>query len=332
MPRKVIFKLDICDRLKLQNIAARCENWRERQRANTLIRLDDGLSRQEVANEVGIDVRTVGLTCMHWIAKGVNALKDALRPGAPKKITENQVEKLIEAATLEPLTARELLIKHIEGGGTPVHVNTIKGTLKREKFVWKRTRSSLKKKRNEAAFKASQIEIAALREQAEKGELVLAYCDEAGFSQVHPNRSAWTPVGETHLIEATRGKRLNVLAAMLSTGDLCSTTSWEPTKAENFKEFVIKLKQKVGTKLTIIIDNASIHKAKTIKSTMEILENEGVKLYFVPPYSPELNRIEKLWHLMKYTWMSVKGRTSQTLEDDVNEILNNFGSKYIYSF
>ena len=43
---------------------------------------------------------------------------------------------------------------------------------------------------------------------------MLAYLDEAGFSQVHPNRSACTPTGERHLIEAKRGKRLNVLAAM----------------------------------------------------------------------------------------------------------------------
>ena len=84
--------------------------------------------------------------------------------------------------------------------------------------------------------------------------------------------------------------------------------------------------------LVIIVDNASIHKAKAIKSTMEILENEGVQLYFLPPYSPELNRIEKLWHLMKYTWMSVRSRDSHTLKKDVDEILTNFGEKYQFSF
>ena len=31
----------------------------------------------------------------------------------------------------------------------------------------------------------------------------------------------------------------------------------------------------------------------------------GVKLYFLSPYSPELNRIETLWHLMKHKWMAV---------------------------
>jgi len=171
-----------------------------------------------------------------------------------------------------------------------------------------------------------------LRQQAASGEMVLGYCDEAGFSQVHPNRSAWTPVGERHLIEAKRGMRLNVLAAMLSTGELFSAKIWQSTTAEIFTGFVGLLKEHVGKKLTLIIDNASIHKAKATRHLMNVLEKQGVTLYFLPPYSPELNRIEKLWHLMKYTWMSVKCRNSQALENDVDEILNNFGSKYKFAF
>jgi transposase len=188
------------------------------------------------------------------------------------------------------------------------------------------------KKRNEDAFRAAQVEIEGLRAQAAAGEMVLAYCDEAGFSQVHPNRSAWTPKGERHLIEAKRGKRLNVLAAMLSTGELFSAKIWQSTTAEIFAGFIGLLKEHVGKIITIIIDNASIHKAKATKLVMNLLETQGVTLYFLPPYSPELNRIEKLWHLMKYTWMSAKCRDSKTLETDVDDILDNFGSKYKFSF
>jgi hypothetical protein len=156
------------------------------------------------------------------------------------------------------------------------------------------------KKRDEAAFRAAQVEIEGLRAQAAAGEIVLAYCDEAGFSQVHPNRSAWTPKGGRHLIEAKRGKRLNVLAAMLSTGELFSAKIWQSTTSEIFAGFIGLLKEHVGKKITIIIDNASVHKAKATKQVMNLLEKQGVTLYFLPPYSPELNRIEKLWHLMKY--------------------------------
>ena len=65
---------------------------------------------------------------------------------------------------------------------------------------------------------------------------------------------------------------------------------------------------------------------------LKVLERQGLKLYFLPPYSPELNRIEKLWHKMKYEWMSFKSRDAQTLEADVEEVLAGFGEKYTLDF
>jgi transposase len=107
--------------------------------------MDDGLSMREVSEIVQIDIRTVGLTRMYWLKHGYESLVDAPRSGAPKKITTEQLEKILEAAKDAPLTAKALLAMHIDTGGTPVHVNTITKALKSAEFVWKRTRASLKK-------------------------------------------------------------------------------------------------------------------------------------------------------------------------------------------
>ena len=160
----------------------------------------------------------------------------------------------------------------------------------------------------------------------------MAYVDEAGFSQVHPNRSAWTRRGHRHLIEAKRGKRLNVLAALISNGELFSTKFWQATTAEIFSGFLCGLKNHVGKPLTVILDNASIHKAKSEKDIHRHLNKNGVTLYFLPPYSPELNKIERLWHKMKYTWMAPKCRDSAALEADIDSILSNFGSDFKFGF
>ena len=161
---------------------------------------------------------------------------------------------------------------------------------------------------------------------------MLAYVDEAGFSQVHPNRSAWTPRGKRHLIEAKRGRRLNVLAALISTGDLFSAKLWQPATADLFGGFLGLLKNHVQKPMTVILDNASIHKSKKIQPLIKLLESQGLTFYFLPPYSPELNRIERLWHKIKHTWMDVKCRDSATLEADIENIFSNFGSKFIFSF
>ena len=180
----------------------------------------------------------------------------------------------------------------------------------------------------------AQEEIELMREQAAAGDMVLAYVDEAGFAQVHPNRSAWTPQGACRLIEAKRGKRLNVLAAMLSTGGLFSAKLWQTTNSDAFVGFIGLLKEHVKKRLTVILDNASIHKSKANAHIINFLAAQGVTLYFLPPYRPELelNRIENLWHLMKHSWMAVKCRNSAILEKDVTEILVNFGTKYTLDF
>lgn len=182
------------------------------------------------------------------------------------------------------------------------------------------------------AFDQARQDISRLRAQAQAGEIELAYVDEAGFAQTHPNRSAWTPVGEQHRIHAARGKRLNVVAALLSSGKVFSAKLWCTFNAKLFIGFVGLLQKQTDKPLTIILDNASIHKAKAIAPHLKYLRSQGVTLYFLPPYSPELNRIEKLWHLMKHTWMAVKHRDPSTLEADVDEILNNFGTTYNMAF
>lgn len=47
----------------------------------------------------------------------------------------------------------------------------------------------------------------------------------------------------------------------------------------------------------VVIDNASFHKSVTIR---ELIEQAGCKLLFLPPYSPELNKIEKFWARLKH--------------------------------
>jgi transposase len=171
-----------------------------------------------------------------------------------------------------------------------------------------------------------------LIDQAKRGEIELAYVDEAGFALAQPNRNAWTQIGERHMIDACRGRRLNLLGALLSSGELFAVKLWETTTAPLFAGFLGLLTEQVGKPLTVILDNASVHTAKAIQPLLKVLAHKGLKLYFLPPYSPELNRIELLWHKMKYEWMEFKARDAETLEADIDKILAGFGSDYGMTF
>ena len=144
MARKTL-KLDDPSRKRLEMIVKRGENWRERERAQTLLLLDEGIFSENVAERLGIHVRTVRSTHSQWLESGLASLGDRARSGAPRKLTREHIERLVAWATAKPLTAPALLGYHKEQGGSHVHLNTLVGTLKACGLVWKRTRYSLKK-------------------------------------------------------------------------------------------------------------------------------------------------------------------------------------------
>ena len=145
MPRVYILSLLFGDRKFLENVIARGKNWRHRERAETLLLLDDGMPTDDVARQLGIHSRTVRTTRKSWIKEGISSLADLARSGAPKKISPEQLAKIVAAANAEPLSAKQLLAKHVEDGGLPVRLNTLRSALKASGMVWKRTRHSLKK-------------------------------------------------------------------------------------------------------------------------------------------------------------------------------------------
>ncbi|MDZ4238338.1 MAG: transposase, partial [Hydrogenophaga sp.] len=104
-----------------------------------------------------------------------------------------------------------------------------------------------------------------MRDQAQAGAIELVYFDESGFAQVHPNRSAWTPCGEQHCIEAPRGQRLNVMAALFSSGKAVHTRCWSSSTAELFLGFVAEVAKHATKPVVIVLDNASIHRAAAIQ-------------------------------------------------------------------
>lgn len=122
---------------------------------------------------------------------------------------------------------------------------------------------------------------------------------------------------------------------MLSTGEFFAKKIWKNTNADLFAGFsalLVDFVKDTQKELTIVLDNASFHKNKIMKDAIKFFKTKGVNFYFLPAYSPELNRIESLWHKMKYTWMPAKRRTKSDLEDNIGEIIDGFGGKYKFKF
>lgn len=94
-----------------------------------------------------------------------------------------------------------------------------------------------------------------------------------------------------------RSKKMNIIAGLLygATGKKhVAVHSYEhTTKSEFFEEwFEWQLLGEIPENTVIIMDNASFHRKEKL---MEIAARYGSIVIFLPPYSPELNPIEKSW-------------------------------------
>ena len=125
MGQRVTLSLDAEDREALEQVISRGDNWRQRERAQTLILLDDGLTTDEVAAVVKVHARTVGSTRIAWLVDGINSLADLARSGAPRKLSPEALERLVAMAAEEPLTANALLARHTENGGKLFRISCI---------------------------------------------------------------------------------------------------------------------------------------------------------------------------------------------------------------
>lgn len=131
--------------------------------------------------------------------------------------------------------------------------------------------------------------------------------DEAVFFMdgVHPQMQSrpaygWILRGHEKQLKSTpEKKRLNILGAV--DADTKETVFYEAKKTINSDEiiaFLIKIIQVFSDKklITIVCDNARYFKSLDVKKFLA--NNPKIKLKFLPPYSPNLNLIERLWKLM----------------------------------
>ena len=69
----------------------------------------------------------------------------------------------------------------------------------------------------------------------------------------------------------------------------------------------------------VVLDNLSSHKNQEVR---DLIESAGAELWFLPPYSPDLNPIEKMWSKVKSILRKLKARTEQALITAIAQALN----------
>lgn len=68
----------------------------------------------------------------------------------------------------------------------------------------------------------------------------------------------------------------------------------------------------------VVMDNLSAHKVDGVR---QLIEATGATLLYLPPYSPDLNPIEKAWSKIKQILRALKARSTESLDQAITEAL-----------
>jgi transposase len=124
--------------------------------------------------------------------------------------------------------------------------------------------------------------------------------DECHFQQHGSRCASWVPpeLKDPVLLHAPTRKQVSLYGAVsIDTGKLV-TMQASPFNADTFQAFLERLlrMRRKKRKMIIILDNARYHQARILKDWLW-KRRKILQLLFLPPYSPQLNPIERVWKL-----------------------------------
>lgn len=135
----------------------------------------------------------------------------------------------------------------------------------------------------------------------------------------------WVPPEDTDpvMFHAPTRKSAGVFGAVCVKEGRLVTRLAEKFNAETFQAFLEQLLYQHcrGTRMVLVLDNGRYHHAAALKPFLEKHQNR-MTLDFLPPYSPDLNPIERVWKLTRR--LCTHNRHFPTLEELVSVVFDKF--------
>ncbi len=147
---------------------------------------------------------------------------------------------------------------------------------------------------------------------------------------VHPTQSTklsygWIRKGQDKVIETTGSRtRLNIIGALsLQNIGATVTETYDTINSESIVRFFWKLKKEhylLEQKVHLVLDGAAYHQSEMVRNAAKVL---NIELHYLPPYSPNLNPIERLWKVMnEYARNNIYFSSKAEFTTAINEFFN----------
>jgi transposase len=306
---------------------------RTRQRAQCLLLSYDGYSVPELAEIFRVHPVTIYNWFNAWEARQFEGLSDLPGRGNTPKIDAVHHEQIRAWARQFPrqlLKIQSLIHDQLD---ILVSTRTLSRLLNDLGITWRRVRRKVSGEPDPEEFAQKTKELDALEAQHQQGVIDLRYVDETGFCLYPYVPYAWQEKGETISLPSGRSPRLNTVGFFNVDNDFQAYTFECSIDSDIMIACIDEYCKQVTRPTVLVLDQASIHTSDAFTERLADWKAQRVEIFYLPTYSPHLNRIEMLWRFMKYWWLDFDAYTSwKNLVDYVEDILKNIGTKYKINF
>jgi transposase len=272
--------------------------------------LQKGMHADDVADLYDVGRSTVYNWRKEYQEKGPSALTVKRPPGRTPRLTDKQRDRLrklvvgrdprqlqFEFALWTRQMVRELIKREFGVDYTPEAVGNILHDLG---LSPQRPLTRAYQQDPQRVRRWKEEEYPAIRKAAKAAGGTIFFCDEAGIRTDYHSGTTWAPVGQTPIVRGTGDRKsLNMISAISSRGKIHFSFLSGNLNSALFIEYLEKLMHDIPGPIFLIVDGYPSHKSK---ETLEFVQStEGrLNLFFLPPYSPELNPDEWVWKSIKH--------------------------------
>jgi transposase len=322
------FTIDSNERNQLEKLARNTKDAKTAKRVLVVLALDAGYRVKEVAKLFLMDEDTVSKWRNKYLKRRL--FTDWLatdHKGYNGKLTHQQELEVEQYVREQTITDSAVLVDYImEHYDKKYTINGVTKLLHRLDFVYKHT-TLIPGKLDEAKQAAFEAGYEKLKAKLPDDEVIMFGDGAHPSHNVHATK-AWIKKGQEKQIPTNTGrKRLNI-NGVLNLETMRTVTHFSETiNAEETIKLLDKIQETYPDKkkIYIIIDNARYYKNKAVKAYLRKRKCR-IKLLFLPPYSPNLNFIERLWRFMKKYIIGIKRRdTFKEFETDIHYFFDHIG-------
>ena len=159
-------------------------------------------------------------------------------------------------------------------------------------------------------------------------EIVIGLADES-CQHVNVNSSRLWFIRKTRVKKNTsRGEKVNSLGFYALNGKSVYLDT-DSHKQDDVVSFLYKIRREnPDGNIVLVWDNARVHWSRKVRITAEQL---GIKLVYLPPYSPDLNPIEFIWKSIKREISVLCLKCKEELKRVVEELFYSFSSSLSFA-